>query len=111
MELTTLLYAVDGGVATVTLNRPDQRNALDLQMCDDLLTTMRTIRAAPELRVVVIRAAGPAFCAGADLREREGKDAGWVRERRRRAFAAYDAIAECEIPCLAAVHGAVIGSG
>src|SRR5262249_34167311 len=99
------------GIATVTLNRPEQRNALNLQLCDDLFAVMQAVRGLPDLRVVVFRGAGPAFCAGADLREREGKGSEWVRERRRRAFAAYDPIAECGLPCLAAVHGAAIGWG
>jgi enoyl-CoA hydratase/carnithine racemase len=50
------------------------------------------------------------FGAGADLKERAGKTAEWVRERRRRAFAAYAELAACAKPCLAAVHGAAVGS-
>jgi enoyl-CoA hydratase len=111
MALSTLLFESDKRIATVTLNRPAQRNALDMRMCDDLLSVMASVRAAGDLRVVLFRGAGPVFCAGADLREREDKGPDWVRERRRRAFAAYDAIGDCALPCIAVVHGAAIGSG
>jgi enoyl-CoA hydratase/carnithine racemase len=112
MPFPTVLYESDKRIATVTLNRPEQRNALDMRMCDDLLSVMAAVQAtSAELRVVLFRGAGPVFCAGADLRERDGKGPDWVRERRRRAFAAYDAIAGCALPCIAVVHGPAIGSG
>src|ERR1700732_5614065 len=110
MDYDMLRLESADGIATVTLNRPDQRNALNLQLCDDLLAAMQELRSQQELRVVLFRGAGSVFCAGADLREREGKGPHWVHERRHRAFAAYDAIAECELPCIAVVHGAAIGS-
>src|SRR5882672_3153415 len=89
----TILLAVADGVATVTLNRPDQRNALNLAMCDDLHRVMTQINGDPAVRVVVFKANGPVFGAGADLKERQGKSPEWVRERRRRAFAAYTLLA------------------
>jgi enoyl-CoA hydratase len=58
-----------------------------------------------------IRGNGPAFCGGADLNERKGKSEAWIRERRMRAFAAYGAIEALPMPCVALVHGAVVGSG
>ena len=62
-------------------------------------------------RLVFVRGNGPAFCGGADLNERKGKSEEWIRERRMRAFAAYGAIESLPMPCVALVHGAVIGSG
>jgi enoyl-CoA hydratase len=107
---TTILLAIADGVATVTLNRPAQRNALNLTMCDDLHRTFSQINSDPAVRVVVIRANGPVFGAGADLKERQGKSTEWVRERRQRAFAAYALLAACPKPCIAMVHGAAVGS-
>lgn len=107
----TLRVDRQGGIVTLTLHRPEQRNALNLAMCDDLLASLTSLRGDAEARIVLVRGAGPVFCAGADLRERDGKTEAWVRERRRRAFAAYDAIASCELPTVAVVHGAAIGSG
>jgi enoyl-CoA hydratase len=97
-------------VATIALNRPEVRNALNLEMCDALLDTARKI-VQNEARLVFIRGNGPAFCGGADLNERKGKSEAWIRERRMRAFAAYGAIEALPMPCVALVHGAVVGSG
>jgi enoyl-CoA hydratase/carnithine racemase len=63
-----LLYDVSDGVATVTLNRPEQRNALSAQMLTELVDALRTARDADEVRAVVLTGAGDkVFCAGADL--------------------------------------------
>lgn len=102
--------SIADGVATMALNRPEVRNALNLEMCDALLDTARKI-VQNEARLVFIRGNGPAFCGGADLNERKGKSEAWIRERRMRAFAAYGAIEALPMPCVALVHGAVVGSG
>jgi enoyl-CoA hydratase len=102
--------SIADGVATIALNRPEVRNALNLEMCDALLDTARKI-VQNEARLVFIRGNGPAFCGGADLNERKGKSEAWIRERRMRAFAAYGAIEALPMPCVALVHGAVVGSG
>jgi enoyl-CoA hydratase len=63
-----LLYEVSDGVATVTLNRPEQRNALSAQMLGELVDAMRRARDDPEVLAVVLTGAGDkVFCAGADL--------------------------------------------
>ena len=71
-EALTVLLDIADGIATVTLNRPDQRNALNLAMCDDLLCVMTQINRDDAVRVVVFKANGPVFGAGADLKERAG---------------------------------------
>jgi enoyl-CoA hydratase len=101
---------VADGVATIALNRPQVRNALNLEMCDQLVRFTGEI-STREIRVVFIRGNGPVFCGGADLNERKGKSEAWIRERRLRAFAAYGAIEALPMPCVALVHGAAIGSG
>lgn len=107
----TLRCSVAEGVATLALDRPEARNAVNVEMCDALLAACREISAEGEARVVFVRANGPAFCAGADLKERAGKDAAWVRERRLKAFMVYEALEALPMPCVALVHGAVVGSG
>ncbi len=68
MDYEQLLFDVAGGVATVTLNRPEQRNALSGQMLGELVDAMVRVRDSDEIRVVVLTGAGAkAFCAGADL--------------------------------------------
>src|SRR5205085_1948305 len=80
-------YSLNGGVATIALDRPEVRNAVNLEMCEALLAA--TGRAATEeARLVFVRGNGPVFCGGADLKERQGKGEQWIRERRLKAFAA-----------------------
>jgi enoyl-CoA hydratase len=111
MNLTTLRYSVEGGVATVTLNRPESRNALNRAMCDDLVTAAAAARDAADVGLVLIRGNGPVFCAGADLKERQGMSDDEARARRLAAFAAYGAIESLPMPVIAVVHGPAIGSG
>ena len=103
----TLEASITDGVVTIALNRPEVRNALNLEMCEALIETANSLDA----RLVFIRGNGRVFCGGADLNERKGKSEQWVRERRMRAFAAYAALEALPMPCVALVHGAAIGSG
>ncbi|MGH8690709.1 MAG: enoyl-CoA hydratase/isomerase family protein [Burkholderiales bacterium] len=105
----TVEYSVAGGVATIALNRPEARNALNLEMCDALIAAIKGI--SQNIRVVFVRGNGPVFCGGADLNERKGKSEEWIRARRMKAFAAYAALEALPVPCVALVHGAAIGSG
>ncbi|OHB27626.1 MAG: enoyl-CoA hydratase [Phenylobacterium sp. RIFCSPHIGHO2_01_FULL_69_31] len=63
----TLLYAVEDGVATITLNRPDKLNAFNTQMMKDLIAAFDETDGDDNVRAVIITGAGRAFCAGADL--------------------------------------------
>jgi enoyl-CoA hydratase len=106
----TIAYSHAEGIAMIALNRPEVRNALNLEMCEALLAaTARAV--AEDVRLVFVRGNGPVFCGGADLNERKGKSEQWVRERRHKAFAAYEALETLPMPCVALVHGAAIGSG
>jgi enoyl-CoA hydratase len=109
--MSAVLYAVSNGVATITLNRPEQRNALNLAMCDGLLDAARAAASDEGVRLVLVRANGSAFCAGADLKERQGMGNAQVRERRLRAFDAYAALETLPMPAVAVVRGPVVGSG
>ncbi|KAA9161637.1 enoyl-CoA hydratase/isomerase family protein [Amycolatopsis acidicola] len=104
-------YSVSGGVATVELNRPEARNALNLPMCRALRDVFTALDADPDVRVVLLGGRGPVFCAGADLKERKGKDEAWVRARRLASFAAYETIERCAKPVVAVLAGPVVGSG
>ena len=106
----TVGFLVADGVATIALNRPEVRNALNLQMCEALAEVTRKIL-EKDVRVVFVRGNGPAFCGGADLLERKGKNEEWIRARRMKAFAAYAALESLPMPCIALVHGAAVGSG
>lgn len=105
----TVLLDHQGAVVTITLNRPESRNALNLAMCEALLDAARNMDAA--VKLVLIRANGPVFCSGADLKERQGMNETQVRERRMQAFAAYAAIEALPMPAIAVMQGPAVGSG
>jgi enoyl-CoA hydratase len=107
----SVLWSCSNGVATITLDRPEARNAVNLAMCDGLIDAAKRAGADDSVRVVLVRANGPAFCAGADLKERQGMSEAQVRERRTRAFAAYAALEALPMPSIAVVHGPAVGSG
>ena len=65
-------WDLDGAVATITLNRPQARNALTAELKTELLRALRQAGSSPEVRAVLITGAGQAFCAGQDLREHAG---------------------------------------
>jgi len=98
MKLTTVRYTVDGGVATLTLDRPEARNALNRAMCDDIVAAAAAARDDDAVRLVLIRGNGPVFCAGADLKERKDMSVDDVRNRRLRGFAAYHALESLPMP-------------
>lgn len=102
------------GVLTLTLNRPEQRNALDPALCAALLAALREAERDERVRCVVLAGAGPAFCAGGDVRnmqERRGKPLATL-ERQERAFGP---LARqwllMEKPTVARVHGVATGAG
>jgi enoyl-CoA hydratase len=107
----TITLAVRDHVATLTLNRPDNRNALNLQMCRELTAACEHVGADRAIRVLLIKAAGSVFCAGADLKERQGMTESDVVARRVAGFTAYAAIEDLAIPVVGVVQGAAYGSG
>jgi enoyl-CoA hydratase len=109
--VSTVLYHVESGVATITLDRPEARNALNGVMCDALCEAAARAAADASVRLVLVRGNGPVFCAGADVKERQGMSQEDVRERRLKGFAAYGALEALPMPAIAVVQGAALGSG
>jgi enoyl-CoA hydratase/carnithine racemase len=111
--MSILLERADA-IATVTLNKPDKMNALDLGMWRDLAQAFQTLSADESVRCVILRGAGEkAFSAGADIEEfeRERNSAAKSRAYSKITQAALHAIAECRHPTLAQIHGACVGGG
>jgi len=107
-----LLVEVDGGVATLTLNRPDALNALDAALKVALLDAVRRVGRDNAVRVVVLTGAGRAFCVGQDLRESSGDDgASLAVELREQYNPLILAIRRLEKPIIAAVNGVAAGAG
>ena len=94
----------DGDVVVMTLDRPDRRNAVDVETCEELAVLVARC-VEEQARAVVLAGAGPHFCAGADLKGVE--DAGFATHLRR----ALDAFRDAPICTIAAVHGAALGAG
>lgn len=102
----------DGGVATLTLQRPAARNALSLALLGELLEHLAAIDADPAVRVVVLGAQGPAFSAGHDLRELASAPDDEARaEIFRRCSEVMVAIVELRVPVIAAVGGIATAAG
>jgi enoyl-CoA hydratase/carnithine racemase len=117
MSFQNLLYSVDEGVATITLNRPDRLNAFNHPMRDELLDLFDQIDADDNVRAVIMTGAGRGFCAGADLEsggdtfdagargrdpDRVNRDGGGLVSLR---------IFKLTKPIIAAINGPAVGVG
>lgn len=103
-----------GAIATVILNRPHKRNALDLEMWRGLDDAMRNLSADDSLRCVILRGAGrEAFASGADVSEFSTVrgNAEQARAYADVTHAALQAVATCRHPTLAMIYGACVGGG
>jgi 2-(1,2-epoxy-1,2-dihydrophenyl)acetyl-CoA isomerase len=109
-----VLYAVDGSVASITLNRPESRNSLNVAAKAGLLAAVRRAADDEQVRAVVVTGQGRAFCAGQDLREHAemlaegGSPLDTVRAHYNPLIAA---IAMMPKPVIAAVNGVAAGAG
>lgn len=108
---TENLIVRDGPVATITMNRPDKRNALSLAMMTDLIGALHTLAEQPQTRVIVLAAAGPAFSAGHDLREMTGRDITTYRRIFDVCTQLMTVIQEIPQPVIARVHGIATAAG
>lgn len=98
-------------IAEIVLDRPQQRNAVNHQMLDELQAALNATANDSAVRVVLIRAEGPAFCAGNDMKERAGFSVAQVSDRRRRGHEVLNALEGHPRPCIAVVHGAAVAAG
>jgi len=110
-----VLLDITDGVATVTLNRPDAMNALDIATKDLLLATLRQVAQDPAVRCLVLTGAGRAFCVGQDLREHTGLLASEDETLWSTVLEHYNPIVELlatmNKPVIAAINGVAAGAG
>ncbi|HTZ62602.1 MAG TPA: enoyl-CoA hydratase-related protein [Solirubrobacteraceae bacterium] len=107
-----LLFEQDGRVARVTLNRPARRNALSIQLSDELLAALELVGRSPTIRVLVIDGAGETFCAGDDITEMGSwGDANEIVRRVRGYQRMADTLADLDQVTIAAVDGYAVGGG
>jgi len=102
-----ITVSVADGVATVTLDDPDRRNSIRLELVEELCDAFDTLEADDAVGAVVITGTPPAFCAGADLSQLgASRDEGL-----RRIYEGFLRIGRCPLPTIAAVNGAAVGAG
>ncbi|HYJ69856.1 MAG TPA: enoyl-CoA hydratase-related protein [Nocardioidaceae bacterium] len=103
-----------GAVRVLTLDNPERRNAIDLELRDDLAAAVQVVRDDADARALVVSGAGKGFCAGADLPGLFGDEARTVSDTRdflKRIYDSFLSITALPIPTIAAVHGAAVGAG
>lgn len=102
-----VVYEVSDGIATLTLNNPQERNSMNAEMVRDIVTAMDAAESDPNVRVVIVTGAAPAFCAGANL----GNLAEATRESLLGIYEGFLRVARSPLPTIAAVNGAAVGAG
>jgi 2-(1,2-epoxy-1,2-dihydrophenyl)acetyl-CoA isomerase len=112
-ETLTILTACADGVATLTLNRPEVRNALNMTMRRDLEVALAQLDEARDVRVVVVRGAGEHFCAGGDVKlmRDHPMTAAEGQSRVEAINRAILALARLRVPTIVMVDGAAAGAG
>lgn len=111
--MEAILYELNHGVATVTLNRPAQKNALSELLRNELAEVVRSVQRDSGIRALVLAGAGGAFCAGGDLRNIASAaldNAGW-HQRFRGIHAWLAELLTLDRPVIAAVDGPAFGAG
>jgi enoyl-CoA hydratase/carnithine racemase len=106
-----VLFRRDGATARITLNRPAQRNALSLEVMEEVIATLERLGGDAEVRVVVIDGAGPAFCAGHDLGEMVDRDLAFYQHVFDVCTRMMEAIHKVPQPVIARVHGMATAAG
>lgn len=111
-SLQSVRIDLDGDIAVVTLDRPPVNAQTPLSQ-EEIIFAFDYLSDLDEVRVVILTGAGKAFCAGADIKDRAGKE--WAPAERRNALRSaresYHAIVECTKPVICAINGAALGAG
>lgn len=120
---TTIRLELQNDICHLTFNRPEQRNAMNGAMLNELLQTFDWLANTPELRAVVLRGAGGMFCAGADLKDLESQELEGIDRsenqtpttrmtaHNRRFGLICRAAANLDVPVVAVIEGAALGGG
>lgn len=113
MDFRTVQLTYDGGVATITLNRPDKRNAISYELIEDLLGALDEVAKSPAL-VLILTGAGTAFCSGMDLENLKtliGRTLEQSLQDTQTMARLFRTLYEFPKPTIAAVNGAAIAGG
>jgi enoyl-CoA hydratase/carnithine racemase len=116
-DFETILLDIDGGVATVTLNRPEMKNAMNLRMEQDLHEAMWGLEADPDVRAIVVTGAGDAFCSGFDISDPAAFGADMHKQHDEELGTDSDSVSDrvaywrMTTPVIGAINGAAVGAG
>ncbi|MDP3936802.1 MAG: enoyl-CoA hydratase/isomerase family protein [Deltaproteobacteria bacterium] len=114
MSFETIVLDVKDGIATVTLNQPEKRNAMSVQMGEEFLRAVGSLRDREDLRVMVLTGAGRAFCAGGSLDMIQAKSAGSHDDNKATMVSFYRrflSVLDLPFPTIASINGYAIGAG
>lgn len=113
MNYQTILFTIENGICTITINRPDKLNALNKDVITELSTAIDEVNNNPEIRSAIITGAGPkAFVAGADITEFLTLDAAGGKELAQKGQdMVFTKIENSSKPIIAAVNGFALGGG
>ena len=110
-DLRQLLVREEGVAARITLNRPEKRNALSLELMEELIVALRSLGSDPQIRSIVIEGAGPAFSAGHDLNEMIDRDLPFYQRLFDVCTELMETIHQVPQPVIAKVHGVATAAG
>jgi len=111
IEYRNISVGFDESSATITLNRPDKRNALSLELMEELITALREVAPRDSVRAIVIAGAGPAFSAGHDLSEMIDRDEAFFSHLFEVCTVMMETIQDLPQPVIAKVHGIATAAG
>lgn len=113
MDFTTIRLQVGDGIAIVTLNRPERRNAIDLAMRGEMRQVLDRLRRDADVRALVVAGAGGSFCSGGDIRTMRDRPPSVeaARQRMRDSIDWAEALLTLDKPVVAAVDGPAYGAG
>jgi enoyl-CoA hydratase/carnithine racemase len=106
-----LLVSIDGAAARIVLDRPEKRNALSLELMEELIAALAHVSGETATRAIVIEGAGPAFSAGHDLSEMVGADESFLRTLFDACTVLMETVHELPQPVIAKVHGIATAAG
>ncbi len=107
----TVLYSIEDYTCTITLNRPEKRNAISRDLLDQLMSHLLKAKSEPGVRALVLRGEGSVFCAGADLKERATMSEKEVHRFLDQVGKCFRILEDLSFPTIAALDGDAYGGG
>jgi len=111
MDFKKIIYEKDDGVAIITLNRPEKKNAISIELRDEMIEALKDVDVDNNIRSLIITGGTEMFCAGADLRNPPTPKTLWDKISSKRTYSYYHLIENMGKPVIAAIAGYCLGGG